>query len=68
MVSIMGDVISFPDKEFILRCRKCRVNAFYVILNSENPFDIKCFECMECGDIFTLEDIEEQLKDKHEKP
>ena len=62
----MNTVIKFPDKEFILRCCKCKVNAFYIILNSENPFDIKWFECTECGDIFTLESIEKQLEGKHE--
>ena len=42
-------MIKFPDKEYILRCHKCKINAFYVILNSENWQDIKGFECTECG-------------------
>lgn len=62
----MGVVVKFPDKEFILRCRKCKVNAFYVILNSNDPYDTKYYECAECGDIFTLKEIEEQLRNKHE--
>ena len=53
----MGAVIKFPDKEFILTCRKCKLDGFNVILNSENPFDIKWFECIECGDVFTLKNM-----------
>lgn len=63
----MVNIIKFPDKEFILRCCKCKVNAFYVILNSNDPYDAKYYECMECGDIFTLENIEEQLKEKYDE-
>lgn len=45
-------IISFPETEFILKCRECKTNAFYVMLNSNNPFDIKWLECSECGIIF----------------
>jgi len=45
----MGNIIAFPDKEFILRCHKCKINTFYIILNSENWADLKGFECAECG-------------------
>lgn len=44
-------VIPFPEKEYILRCHKCKVNAFYVILNSKSfksMEDVKGFECSEC--------------------
>uniref|UniRef100_A0A6H2A1S1 Uncharacterized protein n=1 Tax=viral metagenome TaxID=1070528 RepID=A0A6H2A1S1_9ZZZZ len=42
-------VIKFPDKEYILRCHRCKINAFYIILNSESYSDIKGIECAECG-------------------
>ena len=61
----MSNLIKFPEKKFILTCHKCKLNGFHVILKSENPFDIKWFECMECENIFTLENIEKQLKEKH---
>ena len=55
-------VIKFPEKEFILRCHKCKVNAFYIILNSEDWTDIKGFECAECG-AYT-EFLQEEIKPK----
>lgn len=45
-------VIPFPEREYILRCHKCKINAFYVILNAErfkSIEDVKGFECSECG-------------------
>lgn len=45
-------VIHFPEKAFILRCRHCKINAFYVILNSDDPSDFKYYECCECRRIF----------------
>ena len=42
-------VIQFPRPEYILRCHRCKINAFYIILNSNKWNDIKSFECAECG-------------------
>jgi len=45
----MANIIRLPSKEYILRCHKCKINTFYIILNSENWTDLKGFECAECG-------------------
>ena len=42
-------IIQFPETEYILRCRKCGSNSFYVHLNSKQWNDIQRFECTECG-------------------
>lgn len=57
----MNNVIPFPEKEFILRCHKCKVNAFYVILNTDSfkgIEDVKGFECSECGSYTLIEALE----------
>lgn len=51
-------ILKFPDKEYILRCHKCKINAFYVILNSDDWLDIKGFECAECGWYTPIESIQ----------
>lgn len=51
----MATVTKLPDPEFIMRCRECKVNAFYIILNSKDPYDVKGFECAECGDWFQVD-------------
>ena len=56
-------VIKFPPREFILRCRKCKVNAFYVILNSNDPCDYKYHECTECGDLFFIKGYKKLMEE-----
>lgn len=54
----MENVIKLPEKEFILKCKFCKTNVFYIYLQSENPFDVKGYECCECGrswDIFKIQ-------------
>lgn len=60
-------VIKFPEKEFILRCIKCKINAFYIILNSDNPYDLKGFECMDCEGWFDLEPFINKLREEIKK-
>lgn len=60
-------VIPFPEREYILRCHRCKVNAFYVILNSErfkSIEDVKGFECSECNSYTSIEGLKESLKEE----
>jgi hypothetical protein len=43
------------ELEFVLRCSNCMINAFYIVLNSNNPYDIRYFECVDCGKIMSFE-------------
>jgi len=55
-------VIPFPEREYILRCHKCKINAFYVILNTDSfkgIEDVKGFECSECGSYTLIEALKE---------
>ena len=47
------------DLEFVLKCNECKLNAFLIVLNSHNPYDIKQIECFECGKIMNFEEEEE---------
>ena len=51
-------VIAFPEKEFIVKCKYCKTNVFYIHLNSDNPYDIKGYECAECERYWPIEYIE----------
>ena len=51
-------VIEFPPKEFIVRCKPCGSNKFYVILGEANPHTIKHLECVGCGSVFSPTDSE----------
>ena len=42
-------IIQFPETEYILRCRKCGSNSFYVHLNSIQWNDVGQFEGPEGG-------------------
>ena len=48
-------IISISDYRrltYILRCKDCGSNAFFIWLNSKNPYDFKMLECAECGSLF----------------
>jgi len=49
-----------PEKvvvlEYVLKCGNCGINAFQIVLNSHNPYDIRYIECLECGRITRFED------------
>jgi hypothetical protein len=56
----MTNIIKLPKLEFILKCKHCKTNVFYIYLNNNNPFDIKGYECCECGRLW---DISENTKE-----
>ena len=58
MPETMTNVIKFPSNKYVLRCCKCKVNIFYVVLNSRDYRDIKGFECANCGDYTKREHLD----------
>lgn len=55
------NVIKLPRSEFILKCKHCKTNVFYIYLHSNNPFDIKGYECCECGRIWDVAENSKEL-------
>ena len=47
-------IIKFPETSYILKCKDCKINAFYIYLASTDPFDIIGYECCECGEYWDV--------------
>jgi len=60
----MGELVKFPDTEYILRCHNCKSNSFYVKLGSKDWTKVKEFECVICGKISVLPRSTNLLKSK----
>jgi hypothetical protein len=56
----MGEVLKYPTPEYILTCKHCRSNAFYIWLGSPDPDDYDQYECAneDCGALFNFIDLE----------
>jgi DNA-directed RNA polymerase subunit RPC12/RpoP len=44
-----AQVIQFPGEKYILTCKHCRSHDFYIYLKAASTFEIKGYECVECG-------------------
>lgn len=47
-------VINFPETRYILRCKECYTNDFYIYLKSRDPYDIAGYECCGCGGFWEI--------------
>ena len=54
----MSKVIEFPDVKYLLNCRECGSNAFFVFLGSTDPYNITELECEGCERVFLPTDSE----------
>ena len=54
----MGEIVTYPQPEYILRCQYCQGHAFFIWLNSPDNTDYKEYECAECGATFSFSDLE----------
>ena len=54
----MTEIIEFPDVKYLMCCRECKSNAFFVFLSSNNPHAIECLECAGCERMFLPTDSE----------
>ena len=57
---MMDNVVEFPKTEYLLRCRECTGEAFFVFLGSSDPYHITELECatVSCGKVFSPTDSE----------
>lgn len=58
---MMANVIQLPESEFILKCKHCKTNVFYIYLHNNNPFNIKGYECCECGRVWDIAENSKEL-------
>ena len=64
----MNNIIKLPRSEFILKCKHCKTNVFYIYLNNNNPFDIKGYECCECGRLWDIAESSKELTKVDDTP
>jgi len=58
----MKNVIKLPKASYILRCKHCKINAFYIYLGDKDPFNIIGFECCECGDYWEVKSANQSMQ------